>query len=297
MPFSDWKDEIETAVVAILCVFGGMIGSRMKYRAQEDETQFDRRRLLNGLYLAAGAGLTTAMLGQGLHVNRAFLIGSSIVAGYAGGRRFFEWIEKLLSLLTAIKEKRMVTLENQSRRFTKVTTVEVVPLQILAGAQDGRWFLMSLHLRGNQINAYRLDYLKSVKLGDPFEKYDTIARTYEKLSKHSWSVSYAWSKKRLEHVAFVLQVLPGEEYIVQRLEREKRCGTVEQVDETHWRFTAELFNSQEILPWIRTFIGRITQMNFSNRTVENKFKEDLNALYRRYGIRAEDDPEESEAES
>ncbi len=101
MPFSDWKDEIETAVVAILCVFGGMIGSRMKYRAQEDETQFDRRRLLNGLYLAAGAGLTTAMLGQGLHVNRAFLIGSSIVAGYAGGRRFFEWIEKLLSLLTA----------------------------------------------------------------------------------------------------------------------------------------------------------------------------------------------------
>ena len=101
MPYSDWKDEIETAVVAILCVFGGMIGSRMKYHAQEDETQFDRRRLLNGLCLAAGAGLTTAMLGQGMHINKPFLIGSSIVAGYAGGRRFFEWIEKLLSLLTA----------------------------------------------------------------------------------------------------------------------------------------------------------------------------------------------------
>ena len=198
--------------------------------------------------------------------------------------------EILLSLLTAIKEKRTIILENQSRRFTKITTVEVVPLKILAGTQDGRWFVMSLHLKGNQINAYRLDYLKSVKLGEPYEKYDTIARTYAKLSKHSWSVSCAWSLRRLEHVEFVLQVLPGEEHIVGRLEREKRCGTVEQVDETHWRFSADLFNSQEILPWIRTFICRITQMNFSNRTVENKFKQDLQALYRRYGI------EESEVE-
>ena len=192
--------------------------------------------------------------------------------------------EILLSLLTAIKEKRKVVLENQSRRFAKITTVEVVPLKILAGTQDGRWFVMSLHLKGNQINAYRLDYLKSVKLGEPYEKYDTIARTYQKLAKHSWSVSCAWSLRRLEHVEFILQVLPGEEHIVGRLEREKRCGTVEQVDETHWRFSADLFNSQEILPWVRTFIGRITQMNFSNRTVENKFKQDLEALYRRYGI-------------
>lgn len=192
--------------------------------------------------------------------------------------------EILLSLLTAIKEKRTVILENQSRRFTKITTVEVVPLKILAGTQDGRWFVMSLHLKGNQINAYRLDYLKSVKLGEPYEKYDTIARTYAKLVKHSWSVSCAWSLRRLEHIEFVVQVLPGEEHIVGRLEREKRCGTVEQVDETHWRFSADLFNSQEILPWIRTFICRITQMNFSNRTVENKFKQDLQALYRRYGI-------------
>ena len=192
--------------------------------------------------------------------------------------------EILLSLLTAIKEKRTVILENQSRRFAKITTVEVVPLKILAGTQDGRWFVMSLHLKGNQINAYRLDYLKGVKLGEPYEKYDTIARTYAKLAKHSWRVSCAWSLRRLEHVEFVVQVLPGEEHIVDRLEREKRCGTVEQVDETHWRFSADLFNSQEIIPWIRTFICRITQMNFSNRTVENKFKQDLDALYRRYGI-------------
>ena len=102
MNLTAWKDEIETAVVAVLCVFGGMLGTRMKYHANQDDTHpFDSRRFWSGLYLAAGAGLTTAMLGQGMHINKPFLIGSSIVAGYAGGRRFFEWIEKLLSLLTA----------------------------------------------------------------------------------------------------------------------------------------------------------------------------------------------------
>ena len=192
--------------------------------------------------------------------------------------------EILLSLLTAIREKRKVILENQSRRYEKITAAEVVPLKILAGVQDGRWFLMSLHLKGNLINAYRIDYLKSVKLGEPFEKYDTVARTYAKLAEHSWSVSCNWSLKKLEHVEFIVEVLPGEEYIVARLQREKRGGTVEQVDATHWRFAADLFNSQEILPWIRTFLCRITQMDFSNRTVENKFKEDLQAMYRLYGI-------------
>ena len=39
-----------------------------------------------------------------------------------------------------------------------------------------------------------------------------------------------------------------------------------------------------MLPWIRTFISRITQMNFSDRTAENKFKADITEMYRMYGI-------------
>ena len=72
--------------------------------------------------------------------------------------------------------------------------------------------------------------------------------------------------------------------LTERLEREKRCGTVEQVDEHHYRFTAEVFDTVEMLPWIRTFICRITKMNFSNRTAENRFKADIQEMYRMYGI-------------
>ena len=39
-----------------------------------------------------------------------------------------------------------------------------------------------------------------------------------------------------------------------------------------------------MIPWIRTFIGRITQLDFSNRTVENTFKNDLEEMYDMYGV-------------
>ena len=97
-----WVENIEIGIISLLCVLGGILGTRMKWHTKDSEERlYDRRRYLSGLYLAAGAGLVTGLLGQGLRVNKAFLMGSSIVAGYAGGKRFFEWIQKLLSLLTA----------------------------------------------------------------------------------------------------------------------------------------------------------------------------------------------------
>lgn len=88
----------------------------------------------------------------------------------------------------------------------------------------------------------------------------------------------------MEHVSFEVKINDDEQYIVRRLEREKRCGRFEQLDEHTYRFVADVFDTNEMLPWIRTFISRIVKMNFSNRTAENKFKADLAAMYRLYGL-------------
>jgi hypothetical protein len=72
------------------------------------------------------------------------------------------------------------------------------------------------------------------------------------------------------------------------MERERRVGHVEQVDATHYRFVADVYDTKEVVPWIRTFLGRITQLNFSNRSIENAFKADVAALYSLYGIEEEE---------
>ena len=87
-----------------------------------------------------------------------------------------------------------------------------------------------------------------------------------------------------EHVEFTVTVGDGESHIVQRLLREKRIGQVEKIDDHTYRFTADVYDTGEMIPWIRTFICRITELRFSNRTVENQFKKDLEEMYRMYGI-------------
>ena len=67
----------------------------------------------------------------------------------------------------------------------------------------------------------------------------------------------------------------NERYIINRLNREKRIGTVEKLDGTHYRFKADVYDTNELTPWIRTFIGRITAFDFSNRSIENRIKKDI----------------------
>ena len=112
------------------------------------------------------------------------------------------------------------------------------------------------------------------------------------MQEKMWGVNVKrgkWGVDTLEHVDFTIRVGEDEEYIVRRLEREKRMGTVERLDAQTYRFTADVYDTSEMVPWIRTFICRIIQMNFSNRSVENKFKNDLKEMYRMYGIGEEEE--------
>ena len=80
---------------------------------------------------------------------------------------------------------------------------------------------------------------------------------------------------------------PEEGHIVERLEREKRCGAVEQTDDTHWRFSADVYDALEMLPWIRTFTGRITDLTCTDKRVTERFWKDLDEMLRMYGGEAD----------
>lgn len=193
--------------------------------------------------------------------------------------------EVLMLLFCAMREKRFVTLDNHSRRSSKGSTpYRLVPLKIFISAQNGRQHLFAYNPMSGDIRSYRIDYISNVKQAEVCEDYDKLRVRLTNIEKHIWGVGCKSDNRKTEHVEFTIHVGKGESYIVSRIYREKRIGTIEKIDSETYRFCADVFDTYELVPWIRTFICRIISLNFSNRTVENQFKRDMERMYKMYGI-------------
>lgn len=193
----------------------------------------------------------------------------------------------LATLFAAMREKRIVSVSNLNRRRNSPRRARIVPLRVFVSVQSGRQHLLAYLPEGNCFTSYRVDYLANVKLEEQTPRFDELRSQLDDMQNKMWGVSIKrnrWGEDRLEHVEFTVTVAENEDYIVKRLEREKRIGTVEQVDKNTYRFSADVYDCTELVPWIRTFICRITQLNFSNKTVEKQFKQDVEAMYNTYGI-------------
>ena len=193
----------------------------------------------------------------------------------------------LASLFTAMREKRAVTISNMSRRSDLPRKNRIIPLRVLISVQSGRQHLLAYLPEYDHFQTYRVDYLSNVKLEEQTPRFYELRTELDRMQSKMWGVSVKrnqWGVEQLEHVEFTVRVEDNEDYIVRRLEREKRVGKVERLDDNTYRFSADVYDSSEMIPWIRTFICRIVHMSFSNRTQANKFKEDLEEMYRIYDI-------------
>ncbi len=192
--------------------------------------------------------------------------------------------EVLCALLTAIGERRAVTLcvlaaRNRSGESREHT---VCPLKIFESTQSGREYLLCYHYRFRRPMFFRLDTIRTVKPGAVEKKYDRYAGYGTHLRENLWGTSTNHDFS-MDHVEMDIAVAPDEGFIVDRLYREKRCGTVERIEDGVWRFTADVYDASEMLPWIRTFIGRILDFRCSNGRVRDLFYKDLAAAAALYG--------------
>ena len=191
----------------------------------------------------------------------------------------------LCTIFAAIREKREVTVETINRGSNHITEKCVLPLQVMYSVQNGRQYVMSYMPRYRRIMAFRTDNIISVKPGDVSDKFDELRATLNNMRRNMWGVStQSFSGSRLEHVEFTIRYADDEQYIRRRLEREKRIGRVEITGTNTCRFSADVYDTSELIPWIRTFICRIEHISFSNKQLEQQFRDDMNAMYEMYGI-------------
>ncbi|MBR5479311.1 MAG: WYL domain-containing protein [Clostridia bacterium] len=193
----------------------------------------------------------------------------------------------LCALFLAMREKRIITAYNLSRHAEEATKVRLIPLRILISVQNGRQHLLAYQPEYNTIKTFRVDYLSEVTLEEVSPRFDELRQELHDMEPMMWGVT---AKKKLhgehniQNVEFTIKIGDDEEYIIRRLEREKRVGQVIKVDDNTYRFVAKVYDTSEMIPWIRTFICRITNLEFSNKNFENQFKSDVEEMYRIYGI-------------
>lgn len=189
--------------------------------------------------------------------------------------------EIVCSLLCAMHSKRETELVQLSRNGQQ-SSFRVVPLRIFISVSNGRQYLMAYVRRRRRIISFRTDHILSVKACEKADDFDVLREKLAGMQSYMWGVSTQGSGGRRESVEFTVFFGSGEQYIYRRLMREKRCGTVELLDEHHARFSAEVYDANEMITWIRTFICRITSISFSNKAIEDLFKADIKAMSEMY---------------
>ena len=196
--------------------------------------------------------------------------------------------EILYPLLEAIQTHRAVLLMLTGLRSGTPYQRTICPLRIYSSTQTGRQYILGYHYRSRNLAFYRLDAIQTVQLGNPEARYAQYEAFQRHLDKHLWGVSLGAHHhldpvEQLDHIEMTIHAAPQEAHIVQRLEREKRHGTVKQLDSHTYQFTADVYDAVEMLPWIRTFIGRIVHLQCSNSQVTARFQQDLAEMLLLYG--------------
>lgn len=262
-------------------VIGEKVGRKKMYRRADDVKLPDITDILNFYSEVAPCGvLGSFLLDKQDKKNDSFSFKHHYITSAIDS-------SVLAMLFRAMREKSVVTVSNLSRRADEPRRNRIIPLRIFVSVQNGRQHLLAYQPDFNAIKSFRIDYLSDVKIEEPTPRFDELRAELDKMQTKMWGVTAKrnrYGEERLEHVEFTVRVADDEDYIIRRLEREKRVGYIEKIDDNTYRFTADVYDTSEMIPWIRTFICRITKLNFSNRTVENQFKRDIEEMYRMYGI-------------
>ncbi len=197
--------------------------------------------------------------------------------------------EILFSLLTAIHQKQSVTVLNRSNKtaHTQEEEFQVVPLKILVSTRTGRRFLCGYQIPRQRFSSLRLDQIQKVTLQESYENYDQLQEKLQKNLPFCFGVSFGVSHE-MDQIKLTLAIRErAEDYILQRLKREGRGGAITHVTKNTYTYEISVFDGNELMPWIKTFIGRILSFETNNAFLRRKFYQDIRQMAEMYQLTQE----------
>jgi len=196
-------------------------------------------------------------------------------------REFALEYEVVETLLEAIAKCKSVILHNS--KLSSVRKAECVPLKLYVSARSGRQYVLACDCDGIQPRTYRIDRIQEVIISKKNTNYKVFRHWISEFEKHLWGV-YLDDFGKTDHVEITFRIPSGEESTLRRLEAEKRCGQIVKIGDDKWRYIADVHCSEEMMPWIRSFMGYICSLKSSNTKLESNFKAEMAEIREMYGL-------------
>lgn len=190
--------------------------------------------------------------------------------------------EIVYELLEAIHQHRQIEIISYTGKDKKSKST-LIPLKFLISVQGGRRYLAAYNTKMHRMVSVRLDNIKMISMKDECADFESYQLQLNKLLQHTWGVSFK-DGRNLEHLEMIVEIQPYEQYIIDRIEREGRMGTLTQISDTVYQYSIDVYDSLEMLPWVRTFIGRIIELKCDNSLVTQTFYNDLELMLNLNGV-------------
>lgn len=194
--------------------------------------------------------------------------------------------EILLQILDAIQQQYSVQLFIKGSKNSKESTQTGVPLQIFTSTRTGRRFLCLYSTKSKRFTCTRMDAIKKVQLSEVVENFEKLREALQRNLSYVWGVSFQNNQRtHIETITLTLHIQEkSEAFIIGRLEREGKGGTITRIAPNTYTYEKEVFDTNEMLPWIRTFTGRILDIKCSSDRLKTLFYEDMQKMYEIYDI-------------
>ena len=167
----------------------------------------------------------------------------------------------LCTVFEAIRERLSLILTQQKNGRNHTFFLEIVPLVVYQSTQGGRLYLMAYNRRKKYFMPLRVDYILSIKPGEVYEGWEQKRAEFNQVRKHIWGVALKMNKKHNDvqttHVSFTVRFGDEEEFIYDRLVREKRIGEVTRLDRNTARFDADDFTAAGYIANFRTALQAV----------------------------------------
>ena len=191
----------------------------------------------------------------------------------------------LYPILQAIHKGVCLELENHSQRSGNITLIQGFPLQIFASTKTGRRYACIYAVKERRFLNLRLDCIARVrKLREDPDEAAFFRSLLDKNRALCFGVSFGSKAVRTEEICMKIFVdEEREEHILERLYREGKGGEVLRIRKNEYLYSGIFFDVNEMLSWVKSFTGRIMDIQSSSESSVLKIISDWKSMYRMYG--------------